>query len=79
MSLEPSLDKTRPPTGRPKRFVTFRELQEELGWSRRTIYRRIADGSIRQPVKIDRQRNGWPREYIADLMARIERGEAAWQ
>lgn len=70
--------------GRPRvhgglHFCTIRELGEKTGMSRRTIYRRIADGSIEQPVKINRAVNGWTRDYIADLLAKIARGEAAWQ
>lgn len=61
------------------RFMTFRELQEETGWSRRTIYRRIQDGSIQKPVKLNKAVNGWPRDYITDLLAKMARGEAAWQ
>lgn len=75
-----------PPTGKPpqsvsggNQFVTFRDLEEETGWSRRTIYRRIADKSIQRPVKINKRANGWPRAYITELLAKIARGEAAWQ
>jgi predicted DNA-binding transcriptional regulator AlpA len=62
-----------------KRFATMRELGEETGLSRRTIYRYIDKEFIMRPVKIKQTVNGWPRDYVDELLAKIARGEAAWQ
>lgn len=52
----------------PARYVRWDEVLERTGLSRRTIFRRMADGSFPASVKLSEQVIGWPAEAIDDWM-----------
>jgi predicted DNA-binding transcriptional regulator AlpA len=79
MSLEHAVDKRGARVQGGRHFVTISELMTELGWSRRTIYRRIDDGTLAPPIKLNKSTNAWPRSYVESLIEQVARGEAKWQ
>lgn len=52
----------------PTRYVRWGEVLERSGLSRRTIFRRMADGSFPASVKLSEQVIGWPAEAIEEWM-----------
>lgn len=47
------------------RLLTLNETANECRISRRTLYRRLDDGSFPKPIRIGRRRL-WPDELLAD-------------
>jgi prophage regulatory protein len=54
--------------GTPARYVRWGEVLERSGLSRRTIFRRMADGSFPASVKLSEQVIAWPVEAFDEWM-----------
>jgi prophage regulatory protein len=54
--------------GAPARYVRWGEVLERSGLSRRTIFRRMADGSFPASVKLSEQVIAWPVEAFEEWM-----------
>lgn len=56
------------------RFLTGREVDELLGISARTRFRWVASGHLPAPVRIGKQRVGWPVEMVESWLTTLGDG-----
>lgn len=60
----------------PERLLTVKETASALGCSVATVWRRVADGTLNQPVKLGGTTR-WPQSEIEELIDRAKAARAA--
>lgn len=49
------------------RILRRRPVQEETGYSRSTLYARVADGLFTKPLRLGARSVGWPAAEVAEI------------
>jgi prophage regulatory protein len=62
---------TQPQEHSPRhRLISVDEVEDRIGWSRTTLWRRCRDGEFPKPVLIGPRRIAWPESDVDQWIAR---------
>jgi prophage regulatory protein len=49
-----------------KRFIRAKEVQEKMGWSRTTLWRRVRSGDFPRPIRLGPNMIAWLEQVVDD-------------